>query len=234
MQIGGRLVAVAEPEVLGVQRAARAVGPFVRLGERAALCRAGRCIERDLRADRQRRERVERGRRRAHVVERDRLALDLVGVEQRRAAPPAQYGRELPAEVDSVREPRVQPEPAGRRVLVRGVAGDEDPPVAIALRDPFAAFPVHHVDDLVRHVAARQPPHVRVGVERGIAFEHRKPPQFLAVDPDQFTPRPARVGEAEEAPPPFVVYLHDVGQAQIDVVAVGDDALGLRSRSRAR
>ena len=78
----------------------------------------------------------------------DRASLDLVAVEQRRAAPAVQHGRELPAQIDGIAEPGVEPVPAERRIQVRRVAGQED------------AAAAHPVDDL----HARRP---RIGRQHG-------------------------------------------------------------------
>ncbi len=65
----------------------------------------------------------------------DRVALRVVTVQQALRRPPVDLGGELPAQVERVLDPEVEPLPAGRRVDVRGVAGQQHPagPVALGL-----------------------------------------------------------------------------------------------------
>ena len=57
-----------------------------------------------------------------------RPALGLVGREQAAAAPSLDHRGELPAEIGGIAHAGVETEAAGRRVLMRRVAGEEDPP----------------------------------------------------------------------------------------------------------
>src|SRR3712207_6873620 len=54
----------------------------------------------------------------------------VVAVQQSGRGQPPDGEGQLPAEVPGVLDAGVHPLPAGRRVQVRGVAGDEDPPPA--------------------------------------------------------------------------------------------------------
>ena len=61
----------------------------------------------------------------------ERLPLVVVGVEQRGIRLAVQHRRELPREVLHVLHAGIEAEAARRRHLVRGVAGEEDAPVAV-------------------------------------------------------------------------------------------------------
>src|SRR5689334_3951706 len=65
-------------------------------------------------------------------VAEDRAALRIVGGEQCISAPALQPCGELPAEIDRILEPVVEPEAAVGRMAVRGVSGDEGAPGAVA------------------------------------------------------------------------------------------------------
>jgi len=61
----------------------------------------------------------------------DRVTLLVVAVEQRVGRAAVEDGGQFPAQVHGVLDAEVQPLPADRRVGVRRVAGEEDPPAAI-------------------------------------------------------------------------------------------------------
>ena len=87
----------------------------------------------------------------------ERLALGMVAVEQRVVGVAAQHGRDLPGQVVNVLHPGVEAEAAGRRHLVRGVAGQENVADAIAVGDDGRGFPradAEHRDREVRHADA--------------------------------------------------------------------------------
>src|SRR5665213_3868799 len=71
----------------------------------------------------------------------NRAALAAIGHQQLIATPALQSRRQLPAEIADVLEAVVKPVAAIGRVAVRGVAGDEDAPDAIALGDRNAQIP---------------------------------------------------------------------------------------------
>src|SRR5690348_974598 len=223
-----RIVAVTETQILsehrhvGVIRGVEHLGPA--LAQRGALW--GLLI--DLGAAGQGGEQLEFAGAGADIVERDGLALDLVALEQPLAAPALQHGRELPADIQRVLQPGMEAEPAGRRILMRGVAGDEDAlAVAIAGRDALAPLPMHDRDHLVWEIAAGQAAHV---IRRVVAFErfqYREPPGFAAIDADDLAPGAAGIGEAEEARPALVVQLHQRARAEVDIRARGEDAHAL-------
>jgi hypothetical protein len=103
-----------------------------------------------------------------------RPALCLVRIEQRRARPAGVMCRQLPAEVVGVLDAHVEPERAGRRHLVGGVAGDEHVADAVPVGDPRGRRPGHRAHDADRHVEADRPTDERrrafpIHARRGVA-----------------------------------------------------------------
>ena len=102
---------------------------------------------------------------------RHRAALGVVGVQQRLGGLARQHRGELPAEVDRVAHAGVEPVPAPRWVLVRGVAGQEQPSGAVGGGEQRTCLPrvgAEHLDvDLGPDHAAHQRGRVHPGVVRG-------------------------------------------------------------------
>ena len=121
------------------------------------------------------------------IIRRGRTTLGLVGVEQGRAGPPPQGGRDLPGEVEGVDRARVEPVPAPRRVEVGGVAHEEHPAPAVAGRQQHPRGPrvaAEHLDvDVVAdpREASHEPGRV-VAVSRVDAL-HDRPPAVGHVEP---------------------------------------------------
>src|SRR6185312_271932 len=127
------LIAIAEAQILGGGWVISDIGGAIGLGPAAAQGRAALGILGDLGSARELREEHELVGAGLHVVERDRLALGLVGIEQSGAAPAFDCRDQLPGKIDCVGEAGVKAESAGWRILMRGIAADEDAAVAIML-----------------------------------------------------------------------------------------------------
>ncbi len=82
-----------------------------------------------------------------HDLPPDRLPFGLVGVEQPRPRRSVEDQLELPAEVEGVRDGRVEPQAVGRRVLVDGVADAEHASVRVAGCDRAVDLPGGDVPD---------------------------------------------------------------------------------------
>ena len=95
----------------------------------------------------------------------DRLALRVVAVEQGVAGLARGHQRELPGDVVRVLDRGVAAEPVRGRMAVRRVAGEEQAPVAVALRDHVVDLPGADLLDLDRHV--------RVADREAHALQHR-------------------------------------------------------------
>src|SRR6185437_7253674 len=141
------------------------------------------------------------------------------------ASPAFDCRDQLPGKIDCVGEAGVKAESAGWRILMRGIAADEDAAVAIMLGDALAPLPLHHGEHLIGHVvAADEATHIAIGIESRIGLQHRQAPELFAVDADDLAPSSSRIGEAEEARPALVVNLHDRRRAEEHVDAVRDEA----------
>ncbi len=114
-------------------------------------------------------------RRLVDVALRHGLPLDLVAVEERRSAPAFDHRRELPAEIDRIAHARVHAEPAGRAVLVDGVAGEQHVAPLPAIGDDAAAGPGQRGDDFVRDAGADEPAHDAVDIDVVPAARARAP-----------------------------------------------------------
>jgi hypothetical protein len=73
---------------------------------------------------------------------RDRLALCFVGIQNLGRAPTVEDTGELPGEVGRVRDSGTHAEAPERHPNVRGVAADEDAPIAKFARDEPASDPI--------------------------------------------------------------------------------------------
>jgi hypothetical protein len=78
-------------------------------------------------------------------------AFALVGSEQPVASPPLDHAGKLPAEIGRISHPCVETKAAGRRVLMRGVACEEDAPRSISVRHEVPRHPTQHRYHLMRH-----------------------------------------------------------------------------------
>lgn len=83
----------------------------------------------------------------------DRTPLGLVAVEESIPSVAVDDGRELPPQVDDIRDAGVEAVATGRDDLVRGIPGDEDPAVAVTIGHQDVGAPdaalEHFVDDEV-------------------------------------------------------------------------------------
>src|SRR5258708_15128021 len=77
-------------------------------------------------------------------------AFFIVGREQSIAAPALQPRGELPAKIDGVFEPIIEPKAPIRRVAVRGITRKEDPAGAIGLGNRYAQVPGAEGTELAR------------------------------------------------------------------------------------
>ena len=120
----------------------------------------------------------------------DGAPLGLVALEQARPTPALQDGGELPAEVDGVADPGVEPVPAERRVEVRGVPGEEHPAHARPVHELHARRPRVGGE----HLGADGRAHRRVDQRRAVALAGR------AVDAERDDPpgAGARIERAEQ------------------------------------
>src|SRR5579864_505568 len=121
----------------------------------------------------------------------------------------------------------MEPQAAGRRILMCRIAGDEDVAVTIMLGHALAPLPIHHRENLEPDIGAGEAAQIGGAVIAGHGFQHREPPQFLAVDADDFTPGAAGISETEEPRPALTVNLHELGRAEEHIDAVGDETLAL-------
>src|SRR5467141_3297763 len=83
-----------------------------------------------------------------HGPLRNRLALDAVGPQQFRTAPPLDDGFELPRQIDGVGDAGIHAEAPGRRHQVTGVAGQKYAVGTISFSHQFASYPGHDRFDL--------------------------------------------------------------------------------------
>ncbi len=98
-----------------------------------------------------------------------RAPLGLVGVEQRGSACPCSDGRELPGQVVHVLDGARQPQPAGRRMAVRRVAGEEHATLGVAVGHDRLDRPAGDLVDLHREVGdAERRAHVRLDLLVGL------------------------------------------------------------------
>src|SRR5262245_63367040 len=78
------------------------------------------------------------------------LPLLGVGIQKRGAAPAVQRRRDLPAEIDDVIKPAVEPIGAVRRMAVGGIARDEGVSDLVLLGDRNAQIRAPHIDERTR------------------------------------------------------------------------------------
>src|SRR5215472_6484470 len=128
----------------------------------------------------------------------DRAAFGGVAVEQARATPAVQHGGQLPAEVDRVLEPGVEPVSAVRRMAVRRIAGDEHAALPVAVSDVDAQIPEPHVLEVARHAEPGGPLDQRMRVEagrrRGLAYRRVEEPRLRRVHPPEEPPVALELG----------------------------------------
>ena len=176
---------------------------------------------------------------------RHRPPLGFVAVDQPRPAPALHQRRELPAEIVDVAHAGVEAEAARRRVLMRGVAGQEHAALAVVVGDQVARHPRQRRHHLVRDLA---PDHL-VDHRRGVDLvgvlvvplpADAEPPQLAAVELHQRAPDALRVGEEMQRRLALVVEIPELLHAEEDVEivferrhAVHGDAERLLDRARA-
>ncbi len=113
-----------------------------------------------------------------------RQPLGLIGVQQRGRGRAVQHQLQLPAEVEGVRDRRVQPEAVGRRHLVHRVADAEHPAVRVAGGDDRVDLPRRDVlDPDVDGRVADALPDVRQDLLVVVAVELRAVVEEAQVDP---------------------------------------------------
>ena len=105
------------------------------------------------------------GRRDQAIANRDRLALDLVTLQQPLAAPTPQHGIELPGEIAGIANARVHANATGRRKQVRSVAREEHPPDAPLTRHRLVMVPMHRLQQLELEGLAHRPVQDRGRIE---------------------------------------------------------------------
>src|SRR5262245_2038244 len=235
------IVDIAERGAVGeVDRGLRGDDGLAHIAARAFTLRA---VFRDLGMRRSPPVAHEISRRLLHDALGHRPALALVGVEQAASTPSLDHGGELPAEISGVAHAGVEAETAGGRVLMRGVAGEEDAAYPVAVRHQVARNPAQRRYHLVRHrLADHAGDELRsvqgLGVvEVGFAVE-RKTPQLAAVELNERAPNPLRIGEEMQRRLALVVLLPQRRRAKKDVeivferrIAVHLDAESLGDRA---
>ena len=128
---------------------------------------------------------------RAPCLDEDRAALLGVAVKQPGAAPVVQHGGELPAQVDGILEPRIQPVRAIGRMAVRRIPGDEGPAPAVGIGDVDAQIPESNVLEGTRCGGSRSP------LYHGMDIEIRR----CRVRGDRCVEEPGPGVDAAEKPP---------------------------------
>ena len=152
LDVGDRVPARRAP------RAFRRVVADVRLPHRAPLAPPERGVARGL-----------------HVELADLAALGRIGRQELRPAPALQRRRKLPGQIDGVADAGIHAEPAGRNDEMRGVAGDEDPALAVAVGEQQVLLPLADIEriELQRHADGlrKHAHHLGVAVDDGVQRE---------------------------------------------------------------
>src|SRR5579875_271467 len=231
---GGVIIAVAERDPVGHVNAR-----LLRF-DPLAECSAGALARRRIVADLRRRLAIARRtvvlRRLPDVPFRDRPALEVVRIEQSGRRPSLQDRRELPAEIDDVTHPGVEPETAGRRVHMGRVAGQKHAAFTVAFGDEVARHPPPDREQLVRD---RLPGHAAyhcVDVELAAAIEvllatQSEAPQLPAVERDERPADAGRIDEAVQRGLPFVMILPQPRNAQEDADVVVERGIAVHRDS---
>ena len=164
------------------------------------------------------------------VPDADRPAFGAIGIEQARAAPAVDRGGKLPRQVDRIADAGVHAEAAGWRHHMRGVAGDEAAPAAIALGDQLAPHPRQHAQNLEFEVAAdgaadRRFDFFRRVVVRLGSADQRQAPLVAAVDGDDGGPGAFRTDENVTIGLALVMQGKQMRATENDVGGVGQDRI---------
>ena len=162
------------------------------------------------------------------VAHADGLALGLVAVEQRRAAPALQGRRELPAEVGRIADRGVHAEPAGGIEEVRRIAADEDVAFPVPLGHHLVAGPRLRGEHFERDLLAHRLPDLFARV-LGIVVAHEVAvvgPVLLAVHRDENTAAVGRERPQQRAAPARV-RLREARRAKVDAQVVCQRAAAL-------
>ena len=192
---------------------------------RAARLRAGGRVHRDLRMRRTLAVAQEIVGRLLNDARRDRPPLRFIGVDQPRPTPALHQPRKLPAEIVDVAHAGVEAEAAGRRVLVRGVAGEEDASFHIVVGDEISRDPRQRGHHLVRDLAPHHLGDHRRGVDLVGILEmplaaDAEPPQLAPIELHQRAPDALRVGEEVQRAFAVVVIVPQLLHAEEDVEIV--------------
>ena len=161
-----------------------------------------------------------------------RLALDAVGPQQFRAAPPLDDGLQLPRQIDGVGDAGVHAEAAGRRHQMAGVAGQEDAVGAVAVGHQFASHPGHDRFDLEFERLAHGAHDQRADFAfrdfpLRLVADDRHPPPLRAVDRDDRQPGAFAADEDEAIGLALVMQRRKIAASEDHVGGVGQNRLAL-------